>query len=1097
MNIDPVKVSIIICGYNGGNATLIALDSAISQTLKSIEIICVNDASPDNMLEIFQEYAEKDPRVKVISHPVNKGLLAARQTGVNNASGEYIMFLDQDDTLAPEACEELSRKMDETDADMVQFDSQLSYESEEERITRGSIDVDYFSFQDCKTLNSSDEILQACFIDKKFPWNVWSKIYKKDLARKVYSYVPDDMRVVMAEDTFAFFVAASIAEKLVFINKKYYTYSVGVGVSGNTDLKKSENSLELYLRHIKTYADVSDSAMVRKVSDEIGRLFRASVGYKLQTGEFSESYKDIMNRQISTFGSSETAKIFLDNWSTLGSHPIKNVFFGCCPPQINQVAAIRNIDVICTEHKLSHTLLQMINALKESLFNVKLFAPQAAVLYHKKELDGCQIKTLPEDRTFYSAFFRESSKHNNSDISLFYYGNHPDYNLVEYLLFSLRCTAQKPFLIYLEKAVKDFNCHDRLFLGAADCVLGTSAEITPIFGSVGLLTENKITSDSLTEIISLFKQKTSEKELVSAHKIMHATVSDALAELGCSGFSTEPSLECSALEQKIAADGYHISADDYNLIRKSGFFDDGFYKKQFPGENIEDPILHFSKIGVFKLSDTSAIFSTKNYCLANPDLYPVQMNLLTHYLRYGIAENRKKDSAVSDLIYASGYFDEKSYREAHGDELGNSDPLVHYLLIGWKKGYQASDQFVERYYSDCYLGFENNTINPLYHYVFWGKNEGRCAFPLKPRLAYHFPEGYDEKVFRECKEKYLIAIHQMDFTGVPILARMIADIFHEEKNVAIISPDDGPLRESCLKSGIPVIVDSDFFIHTERAAFYKANGFRVCLFNTLGLTKSFLRTAGIIPSMLWIHDNLCKDFLPEYIQQQIQYAPTVFATSKTTTGLVKTYNPGVRNLPYPVKDMGGNFKENVPEKIRFGVFGVYTDRKGQDIAIKAFKALPESLKKKAELLLIGNVVLPEYTEELEAMAQGEGNIRFVPAQKDPLAYHKLYDELEVQICPSRTDPMPLVVFDGMMHGCPEIISDTVGQSDFITDGENGYVFPAGDVDALSACMREIIENPDSFAVLSKNIRQTFLDNFELNKAAESIKKEFNTVKKYF
>ena len=170
---------------------------------------------------------------------------------------------------------------------------------------------------------------------------------------------------------------------------------------------------------------------------------------------------------------------------------------------------------------------------------------------------------------------------------------------------------------------------------------------------------------------------------------------------------------------------------------------------------------------------------------------------------------------------------------------------------------------------------------------------------------------------------------------------------------------------------------------------------------------------------------------------------------------------------------------------------------GLDLAIEAFRRLPPELKKKAELLLIGNVVLPEFAEKLEALAEGERNIRFVPARKEPEAYHRFYEEMEVQICPSRTDPMPLVVFDGMMHGCPVILADTVGQGEFIRNGENGYVFPAEDVTALRDRMIRVIGDPDGFPAMSRAVRRTFLDNFEFAKAAAAIREALDEVKGYF
>ena len=145
MSIKQVDVSLILCGYNAESTAETALDSAIAQTLASLEILCVNDGSTDRTREIFGRYAGKDPRIKVIDHPANRGLLAARKTGVDNASGKYIMFLDLDDALRPEACAELSRRMDETGSDLIHFGTSLVFASEEERREREEWMSDYFA----------------------------------------------------------------------------------------------------------------------------------------------------------------------------------------------------------------------------------------------------------------------------------------------------------------------------------------------------------------------------------------------------------------------------------------------------------------------------------------------------------------------------------------------------------------------------------------------------------------------------------------------------------------------------------------------------------------------------------------------------------------------------------------------------------------------------------------------------------------------------------------------------------------------------------------------------------------------------------------
>lgn len=1099
MNKHQVEVSLILCGYNAESTMEKSLDSAVAQTLDSLEILCINDGSTDRTSEIFHSYAGKDSRIKVIDHPVNKGLLAARQTGVNHASGKYIMFLDLDDALVPEACLELAGKMDETGSDLIQFDTELTFATEELRLAQEKAASVYFALKRTKMLCDSDDIIKACFLEKEFPWNVWSKIYKTRLARQVYSFVPEKKKVVMAEDAFAFFLAASMANKLVFVNKKYYVYSIGVGVSGNTDLRKTEESLDVFYRLIKPYADKYSTAVGRQAAENLGKEFRQCMIYKLSLGDLIDSYQVALPREIGKFGLETEALSIAENWDLIGCmHPLKSVFLVRFVGSFSKPAKkIRNIGVICIGSKISPSGKKCIDFLRDAGYEIQLIAKDSSIQTIKDSLSGYRIQTFPDARADILAFWADSSIQKQNDAYMLLYDTAPDYDFVTFLLWIIHFVCQKNVFACLEKEIGRLNCHDKIFLSAVDCVLSDSPEISPLFGDIGVLVPTKEPAGQLREVISAFERKSDKdrRQVLSIRKCMKTTGEKASAALGYAGFGNHAPLDREKLKQKIAAAGAPISVEDYCLVRESGFFDDEYYRKQFPGCIIEDPILHYCTVGFCRLAAPSAIFDSKLYYLANSDIFP-DLNPLVHYLRHGIYEHRNIYFPVYDLIRDSGYFDGDFYRQAHEEELGSLDPLTHYLLVGWKKGYLPSDQFVDQDYRKLYFDLADPSLNPLSHYICWGKKEGRCSFPLHPRWKQYFPEGYDTEAFWRRKEKYLIVVHQLDFTGVPILSKMVAEIFSGEKSAAMISPMDGPLCDTCLKAGIPVLVDSDFYVNTERISFYKENGFSICLFNTLGLIQAFLRTSGIIPSILWVHDNIPRGNLPVSIQRRIECAPTVFATSKTTREVVREYNPGVRYMPYPVKDLGRHHKTVVPDKIRFGVFGTYIDRKGQDLVIAAFKNLPAKLKAKAELLLIGNAVLPEYAEKLESMALGEEHIHFIPAKNDADAYHLLYENLEVQICPSRTDPMPLVVFDGMMHGCPEILSDTVGQSEFIRNGENGYVFQSGNVTALRDCMVRILEEPERFVDMSRAIRQTFLDNTEFTKASGIIRRVLDEVKTY-
>jgi glycosyltransferase involved in cell wall biosynthesis len=115
------KISIIIPVYNVEIYLRECLDSCVNQTLEDIEIICVDDCSTDNSYEILEEYQLKDSRVRIFQHETNKNLGAARNTGLQNATGEYVWFVDSDDYIDTKACQILYDAIKGFDVDMLCF----------------------------------------------------------------------------------------------------------------------------------------------------------------------------------------------------------------------------------------------------------------------------------------------------------------------------------------------------------------------------------------------------------------------------------------------------------------------------------------------------------------------------------------------------------------------------------------------------------------------------------------------------------------------------------------------------------------------------------------------------------------------------------------------------------------------------------------------------------------------------------------------------------------------------------------------------------------------------------------------------------------
>lgn len=164
-----VKVSIIVPVYNVEKYLERCLESLVNQTLKDIEILVINDGSPDNSQKIIDDYTKKYKTIKPFIKQ-NGGISDARNYGIENANGEYIAFIDSDDYVDITMMEKLYNKAKEKDYDIVECDLVMVYDS-------GKIIKKV-----CPTLNEdvdTEEKKKSYMINAYT--SVWNKLYKKSL----------------------------------------------------------------------------------------------------------------------------------------------------------------------------------------------------------------------------------------------------------------------------------------------------------------------------------------------------------------------------------------------------------------------------------------------------------------------------------------------------------------------------------------------------------------------------------------------------------------------------------------------------------------------------------------------------------------------------------------------------------------------------------------------------------------------------------------------------------------------------------------------------------------------------------------------------
>lgn len=209
------KVSVIIPIYNVANFLKECLDTVINQTLKEIEIICVNDGSTDNSIDILNEYAKNDNRIIIIDKKINLGYGHSMNVGMDNAKGEYIGIVEPDDYIKLNMYETLYKKAKEYDVDIVKSDFY--------RFTGygKNTDIRYFNIaNDKKYYNKIISAYSNIEIFNFWMMN-WSGIYRKDFIRR-FNIKHNESPGASFQDNGFWFRCFCLSEKILFIDEAFY-----------------------------------------------------------------------------------------------------------------------------------------------------------------------------------------------------------------------------------------------------------------------------------------------------------------------------------------------------------------------------------------------------------------------------------------------------------------------------------------------------------------------------------------------------------------------------------------------------------------------------------------------------------------------------------------------------------------------------------------------------------------------------------------------------------------------------------------------------------------------------------------------------------
>jgi len=292
MNNSGIKVSVVMPVYNARDFLAPAIDSVLGQTLREIELICIDDGSTDGSLDILKEYQANDERVRIVTE-TNAGPAIARNNGIRRARGEYIAFLDADDFFEADLLEELYNiaEADALDIAIADYDVYNSRKSRFEKpVYPEKVDI----FKSGKVTSKSDYPDQIFFATNGSAWN---KLFRTSfIQEKQLTFLPD---VKLHEDVYFMIGALALAGRIKMVDKVMVHHRLHSGQSRAKLFRKYYYQIpEIY---VKARALLMDRGMYSPLSfcyrnytaDRCHKL------YKMLSGDDREKFWNMLHEKYS------------------------------------------------------------------------------------------------------------------------------------------------------------------------------------------------------------------------------------------------------------------------------------------------------------------------------------------------------------------------------------------------------------------------------------------------------------------------------------------------------------------------------------------------------------------------------------------------------------------------------------------------------------------------------------------------------------------------------------------------------------------------------------------------------------------------------
>lgn len=341
-----------------------------------------------------------------------------------------------------------------------------------------------------------------------------------------------------------------------------------------------------------------------------------------------------------------------------------------------------------------------------------------------------------------------------------------------------------------------------------------------------------------------------------------------------------------------------------------------------------------------------------------------------------------------------------------------------------------------------------------------------------------YSEGYkyDFNGWIESKheKKVMLICHELTRNGVSVVLMHVAMMLKKMGYRPLMSGLlEGEIQEELEENDIDYISQINMLYGGQRFADL-VKSMEFVIVGTIGIadvTRQIVDTD--VPIVWWIHESNDKDFndFPIVVKNNVHY----YAGGKRVVECFKRHYAHVRidKLLYYLPDDSCD-KITVRDVFRIAIIGLIYPRKGQDIFVEAIEKIPDEKKKNTSIEIVGKYIEPVI--DLNRVLEDNPQIKYIEemSQQD-LKYY--FADLDLLVCSSRDDPMPVVVTQAMQNAIPCIVSDQVGQEEYIIDGINGFKFSSENVDELAEKIEYCFDNRNVLCDMGKRSRKIYDDYF--------------------